>query len=207
MTVEWLDVSETTPRIAYTATAGQTVFPVPFAFLDETHLEVYVNGTLKTLSTHYSTSGEEDADGGFVTLVTASTLNDSVIIARVLQINLDTHIPSSGDLDIPAINLQFTLFVMMLQQAMADWPRSLRQPTSDADDLDDLPAAAARASKYLAFDTAGQPSLVSSVSTAVAATPFAETLLDDTTALEARATLGIAETTAYTDISNWNHCR
>lgn len=204
---DYLDVSDVTPRITYTATSGQTVFTVPFSFIDETHLDVYVNDVLKTLSTHYSTSGEEDENGGTVTLVTGATAGDSVVIARVLTYELSIHIPTSGDLDIPAINLQFSLFTMMLQQAVADLPRSLRQPASDADDLDELPVAASRASKYLFFDADGQPSLVSSVSTSVAASAFILTLMDDTTAAAARATLGITDASSYTGLSNWHFCR
>lgn len=207
MTVEYLDVSDTTPRIAYTATASQTVFAVPFVFQDEDHLKVYVNDVLKTLSTHYTTSGEENESGGAVTLVTGATISDSVVIERVLPYQLDTHIPTSGDLDIAAINLQFSLFTMMLQQAVADLPRSLRQPSTDVDDLDALPVAATRASKYLAFDADGQPSLVASVTSAVSATAFMLTLLDDTTAAAARTTLGITDQSAYTGLSNWHSCR
>lgn len=204
---EWLDVSSTTPRIAYTATAGQTVFAVPFVFHDEDHLEIYVNDVLKTLSTHYTTSGAGDEVGGTITLVTGATVGDSIVIERVLPYELTAHIPTSGDLDIPAINLLFSLSTMMLQQAVADLPRSLRQPASDADDLDALPIAATRASKYLAFDADGQPSLVLSVSSAVSATAFMLTLLDDTTAAAARATLGITDQSSYTGLSNWHHCR
>ena len=204
---DFLDVSDVTPRIAYTATASQTVFVVPFAFIDETHLEVYVNDVLKTLSTHYSTSGAEDPDGGTITLVTASTVGDSVVIERVLTYELSIHIPTSGDLDIPAINLQFSLFTMMLQQAVVDLPRSLRQPTSDEDDFDELPAASSRANKYLFFDSDGQVSLVSSVSTSVAASAFILTLMDDATAAEARTTLGVTDQSAYTGLSNWHLCR
>lgn len=207
MATDWLDVSDVTPRIAYTATSGQTVFVVPFAFLDETHLEVYVNAVLKTLSTHYTTSGAEDEDGGFVTLVTGATVGDSVVIARVLTYELSIHIPTSGDLDIPAINLQFSLFTMMLQQAVADLPRSIRQPTSDAVDLAALPVAASRASTYLGFDATGQVAVFSAVGTSVAASAFILTLMDDTTAAAARATLGITDQSAYTGLSNWQFCR
>lgn len=203
----WLDVSSTATRIAYTATSGQTVFTVPFEFLNETHLAVYINDTLKTLSTHYATSGAGDEGGGTITLVTGATLSDSVVIALTLAYELTTHIPTSGDLDIDAINLQFSLFTMMLKQAIANLPRSLRQPASDATDLSVLPVAASRASKYLYFDANGQPSLVASVSTAVAASTFMLTLLDDTTAAAARATLGITDQSAYPAISNWHFCR
>jgi hypothetical protein len=96
---------------------------------------------------------------------------------------------------------------MMLQQAVADLPRSLRQPTSDADELDELPVAASRANKYLFFDADGQPSLVSAVSTSVAASAFILTLMDDTTAAAARTTLGITDQSAYTGLSNWQFCR
>lgn len=205
---DFLDVSDTTPRIAYVATAGQTVFVVPFAFLEENDLEVYVNDVLKTLSTHYSTSGAEDPDGGAITLVTPSSLDDSVVIARVMAYELQTSIPTSGELDVAAINLQFSAFVMMLQQAVADLPRSLRQPTSDVDELDELPVAADRASKYLAFDADGQPTLLSSVSSAAAATAFWVTVLstgDD--AAESRSLLGITDQSSYTGLSNWQSCR
>jgi hypothetical protein len=204
---DWLDVSDVTPHIAYTATSGQTVFVVPFVFFDETHLAVYINDVLKTLSTHYATSGAEDEDGGTITLVTGATLNDSVVIERIVPYELTTHIPTSGDLDIPAINLQFSLFMMMLQQAVADFPRSIRQPASDEDDLDELPVAASRASKYVFFDSDGQLTVVASVSTSVAATAFMASLNSDAdNAAEARSLLGITES-AYTAISNWHFCR
>jgi hypothetical protein len=200
---DWLDVSATATRIAYTATSGQTAFAVPFTFADEAHLAVYQNDTLKTLSTHYVTSGAGDTAGGYVTLVTGATLDDSIVIELVVPYELTTHIPTSGTLDIPAVNLQNALLVMMLKQLAANLPRSLRQPASDADDLDEMPTAANRASKYLFCDADGQPTFVASISTAVAATAFAQTLLDDADAAAARATLGIVETEAPIGIQNY----
>lgn len=208
MPTDWLDVSDETPRIAYTATASQTVFTVPFVFLDETHLNVYQNDTLKTLSTHYSTSGEEDEDGGFITLVTGATVGDSIVIEREVPVELTTHIPTSGELDVPAVNLQFSLFVMMLQEAIATLPRSIRQPASDTEDMDALPVAASRALKYVFFDADGQPTVVASVSTSAAATSFWSTVLstgDD--AAESRTLLGITDQSSYTGLSNWQFCR
>ncbi|MCL4712160.1 MAG: hypothetical protein KJZ73_13035 [Pseudorhodoplanes sp.] len=202
----WLNVSNTTPRVAYTATSGQTQFAVPFVFHDADHLLVFDNDTLVD-SDDYAVTGVDEESGGQIEFETGRTAGHKIVIVRELDYDLTTHIPPSGPLDIPSVNLQFSLFVMMLQQAVRDWTRSLRQPASDDDDLDALPAAAARASKYLAFDANGQPSLVSSVSTAVAATAFAQTLLDDPDAATARATLGITDQAAYVGISNWNHCR
>jgi len=203
----WLDVSDDTPRVSYTATSGQTAFTVPFAFLEEDHLEVYQNDTLRTLTTHYTVTGEGDEDGGTVTLVTGATAGDSIVIVRSVPYELTTHIPLAGALDVAALNLQFTLLVMMMQQFDTDRVRSLRQPESDVTDLNELGTASERASKYLFFNASGQPTLVSSVSTSVAATAFMLTLLDDTTAAAARATLGITDQSSYTGLSNHNFCR
>lgn len=203
----WLDVSSTATRIAYTATSGQTVFDVPFEFTDEDHLAVYVNDVLQTLSTHYTTAGEGDEGGGTVTLVTGATLDDSVLIQLVVPYALTTHVPLTGQLDIPALNLQFSLFTMMLKQLVANLPRSIRQPSSDVADLSALPVAASRASKYLAFDANGDVSLVGAATATVAATAFMLTLFDDADAATARATLGITDQSAYTGLSNWHHCR
>jgi hypothetical protein len=205
---DWLDVSSTATRIAYVATAGQTVFVVPFTFLDEDHLVVSINDVTKTLSTHYATSGAGEEGGGTVTLVTGATLSDSVVIELAVPYELTTHIPTSGDLDIPAINLQFSLFIMMLKQLVADQSRSIRQPSTDVDDLDALPIAASRASKYLAFDADGQPTVLASVSTSVAATAYMVTLNSTANdAAEARTLLGITDQSSYTGLSNWHFCR
>lgn len=201
-----LDVSDDTPRVSYTATSGQTQFAVPFVFHDSDHLLVYDNGTLVD-SDDYTVTGADDEDGGQVEFDTGITAGHTILIVREIPYELTTHIPPSGPLDIPAINLQFSLFMMMLQQATADWPRSLRQPSADAENLDALPAAASRASKYLYFDADGQPIAVASVSSAVAASAFMLTVLDDANAAAARATLGITDQSAYVGLSNWHHCR
>lgn len=200
---DWLNVADTTPRVAYTATASQTVFAVPFLFFAEGDLKVYQNGTLRTLSTHYTTSGAGDAAGGFITLVTGATLSDSIVISRVLALELTTHIPPSGPLDIPAINLQFSRFVAMLQEVDDANARSVRQPDADATAMSDLPTAASRASKYLFFDASGNPTAVVAVTGTAAVDAFWVTVLQTATAAAARSALGIADQTAY--IGAFNH--
>ena len=71
--------------------------------------------------------------------------------------------------------------------------RSLHAPDTDAADLDmELPNSVDRASQYMAFDTDGEPTVVSSVAPATATiTAWAETLLDDASSSAARSTLGL----------------
>lgn len=204
---DWLDVSSTAPRVAYEATSGQTAFTVPFVFHDPDHIKIYDDGDLVDPA-DYTLTGVDNANGGQVEFDTGRTLAASIVIVRELPYELTTHIPPSGALDIPAINLQFALFTMMLQQAVADWPRSIRQPAADVEDLDELPAAEDRASKYLGFDADGNPVALGSVSTSVAALAFWINVLSTTNSeAAARAALGITDQTAYVGLSNWHHCR
>lgn len=204
----WMDVSETPPRIAYTATSGQTAFTVPFPFIEEADLLVYQDDVLLTLTTHYTVAGEGEEEGGTVTLVTGATLADAIVIVRELPFELTTHINLSGIFDTPAVNEQFTRIIMMMQQIDADRVRSLKQPASDETDFIDLPVKADRLGMYLRFNiTTGQPEMVAAVSTSVAASAYMLTLMDDPDALTARATLGITDQSAYAGLSNWHHCR
>jgi len=202
----WLNVSDVTPRIAYTASPGQAAFTVPFVFYDEADLRVYVDNVLQVLSTDYATSGALDEDGGSITLVAALAGGESVIILLSLTYEVTTHIPPSGPLDIASINLQFSKVVSMLQQIDTNRVRSLHQPDSDADDLNDLPIAATRASKFLAFDATGQP-MASAAPPSAPTSAFMATLLDDADAAAARATLGVIDQASYAGLSNWHFCR
>lgn len=114
--VDFINVSDTTPRVAYTAAPGQTGFAIPFVFFDEADLRVYVDDVLQVLSTDYITSGAEDEDGGTVTFSDALVGGESVVISRNLALELETHIPTSGQLDIAAINRQFSLFMALMHK-------------------------------------------------------------------------------------------
>ncbi len=68
-----ISIADNNPRIAYTATAGQTAFTVPFEFFDNSDLNVYINETLKTITTHYTVSGGSGSTGT-VTLTSGATV-------------------------------------------------------------------------------------------------------------------------------------
>lgn len=77
-------------RNVYTATAAQTTFVYAFRILAQTDLRVYVNDTLKTLTTDYTVTGVGDAGGGTVVFVAGLTLGDSVIIYRATAMTQET---------------------------------------------------------------------------------------------------------------------
>lgn len=160
---EWLDVSSVTPRIYYTVGATpQTVFTVPFIFFEAADLKVYVDNVLKTLSTHYTVAGTGEEDGGTVTFLSAQS-NVDIGIVREIAIELLTHIPSFGPLDVASINLAFSRFIAIEQQLESRLERSVRLPDADAEFNTILPLAADRANLALAFDGDGAVELINSI--------------------------------------------
>ncbi|MDC1035449.1 hypothetical protein OAQ98_03110 [Alphaproteobacteria bacterium] len=89
-----INIANNNPRINYTATSGQTVFTVPFEFFENTDIKVYVEGTLKTITTHYSVTGGNGSTGT-VTLVTGATLNDEVTLVRDVPLERTTDLTAN----------------------------------------------------------------------------------------------------------------
>jgi hypothetical protein len=207
-----IQVDDVTPRIAYTATSGQTDFAIPFVFFDDTDLLVYVNAVLKTLTTDYTLTGalSNDDDARILTFVSGLTVGDAVVIARDIPIARTTDFPASGPLQINSLNTALDKAFAVMQQLEDSIARTLRLAASDPADNLTLPAAADRASKFLGFDADGNP-MASEAVTGVAVSAFMETVLDDATAAAARTTLGvdtaIANVAAAGSLANWHSCR
>jgi hypothetical protein len=85
-----MTVPSETNRNAYVATALQTVFPYDFRILDETHISVYQNGILLTITTDYTVSNVGNGSGGNVTLVTGATVSDTITIVRSVPLTQET---------------------------------------------------------------------------------------------------------------------
>jgi hypothetical protein len=203
---DFLDVSDLTPRIAYTVGASpQTVFVFPFRIFDDDDLKVYVDNVLKTKITDYTVSFTESVQGGSITFAVAQA-SVTVVLVRDVPIELSIHVPATGQLDIPGLNTMFSKFTAMLQQVRNLFQRALVQPLSDANTIAALPTAANRASKFLGFDANGDPIAALSPATAVVSA-FMQTLLDDVDAATARTTLGLAYTTTTVNLFNWSNFR
>lgn len=71
---------------SYTATSGQTVFLIPFTYLQDTLVTVKVNGASRTRTVDYTvqlgTLTDGVYSGGSITLVVGSTIGDTVEIIR-----------------------------------------------------------------------------------------------------------------------------
>lgn len=200
-----MTISTTTNRVTYTGNGVTVAFSVPYAFFAKADLvvieTVIATGvqTTKALTTHYTIAGSVDAlghysSGGTVTALTAPASTVTWTIYRDPTATQTTDLVENDPM--PAESLEAALdYQTMLNQRTRDIAaRSLQQPEGDSATIDRLPAKVARASKYLAFDADGDPVATAGTASSSVVTPFMETVLDDTTAASARATLDVPST-------------
>lgn len=132
-----ITISDTSPRVQYTATSGQTTFSVPFEFFDDDDIVVIntnaggVDTTLTksanpSLVTEYSVSGAGETGGGSITLGAGATLNDKYTIYRDLPIARSTDFPNSGTFPIETLNTELDKIVAMMQQNERDFNFTLK---------------------------------------------------------------------------------
>jgi hypothetical protein len=185
-----IEIDSTVPRIAYTATASQEDFTVPFAFFIDADLTVYIDDVLQVLDTDYTVTGAGESAGGSITLATPATGGESVVIVRDVAIERTTDFPASGPLQINSLNTQLDKLIAIDQQLQDDIVRTLRLADSDTSENLEIPIASERANKFLAFDDDGDPFVAEAV-TDQPASAFGVTLIDDATRQAALVTLGV----------------
>ena len=123
-------IADNSPRISYTATSGQTAFTVPFEFFDNTDLNVYINDTLQTLTTHYTVTGGSGSTGS-ITLITGATAGDIVVITRDVTLERTTDFPTSGPFQVASLNTELDKVVAMIADMKDLADRGLRLSDSD----------------------------------------------------------------------------
>ena len=87
-----ISLSENAPRVSYAVNEGatQTAFTVPFEFYAEADLNFYVDGTLKTIATHYTVAGGNGTTGTINTTagntVTGASGGSTIVITRSIAL-------------------------------------------------------------------------------------------------------------------------
>lgn len=116
--------------IQYIATAGQTVFPVPFPFVSNTDIVVQA-GTLALVNgTDYNVSGAGNDTGGNVTLTVGAVVNTVYTITRNIAIQRLTEYQQNGPFTSAAINAELDNIVLIEQQLSDRLGRAIRIPVT-----------------------------------------------------------------------------
>ena len=179
-----INLADNTPRISYTVAQGvtQTSFAVPFEFFDNGDLKVYVDGTLKTITTHYTVSGGDGSTGAVAISVTGATGGSTVVITRDIPLARTTDFPTSGAFAVATLNRELDRFTAMQADRADDNDRSIKLKDQDATSSLELPLKADRVGRLLGFNTtsgnAEAGPLIADVSTLSAVTADIATLAD-----------------------------
>ena len=163
--------NKNTPRVAYTASADQVSFTIPFEFFAATDIKVYNGTTLLTYDANasavnkYSLTGTaSDSDesyefgaGGTVTIGATGITNGSIItIIRDIVIERASDFPSSGSFDMKSLNTDLDKVYAKLADLDQHIERSVKLLDTDSIAADmSLPAKATRAGKVMAFASDG----------------------------------------------------
>jgi len=156
-----MTVSSTTSKVSYTGNGLTTAFAVPFYFLEAADLQVILRtGTTETvqaLTTNYTVTGAGVSSGGTVTMLTAPAAAVTVTIRRNIEATQETDLLPNDRLPAESLETALDKVTMLTQQLGEESARSIKFPASDAVMSSQVPAASARASKFLSFDANGVP--------------------------------------------------
>lgn len=161
-----MTVQSTNSSISYVGTGSTTTFAYPFKTYDQTWLKVYVDGTLKTLTTHYTVTGVGSDSGGNIVFGTAPASGAIVYIDR-------SGIPESQLTDytandkFPAETHERALdkLTMLIQRVFGFFTKSISIPNYETSNVT-LPPKAQRAGQVLRFNSQGDVGVDSYLDTA-----------------------------------------
>jgi hypothetical protein len=106
-------INDTSPRVQIVS-GGESSFTFPFWLARAEHLDVYINGTVKTLGLDYTVNGFEQDSGGTVTIATAP--GDVVTIVRDTVKERLIGFTDPAGITARALNLELGLLLCMLQE-------------------------------------------------------------------------------------------
>ena len=162
-----ITVSNNTPRVSYTVAEGQTQtsFTVNFEFFADADLRVFVDNTLKTITTHYTVSGGNGSTGSITMSVTGASGGSTVVIVRAIALERTTDFPVSGAFNISSLNTELDRIIAIHADVEDTADRGLRLQESDEAVTTTLPLKDTRKGTVLAFNaTTGVPEAGPSIS-------------------------------------------
>lgn len=129
-----MTVPSAVSSVSHAGNGAATVFAVPFAFLDNTHLRVTTTtagvDTVKTLTTHYTVSGAGNPAGGSVTMLAAPANGVTLTIERVTPATQLVNLRTAGDFS-PGTHEQMFDRVAMVAQELSNRTADLEADMED----------------------------------------------------------------------------
>lgn len=193
-----MTVSSALNRKSYSGDGSTVAFATsPVIFFDDSDLRVYrvdADGvaTLQTITTHYTVSGGAGAVGTVTTVYTLAA-DEEILIIRSVPLVQEADFVNNDPSDAEVAEDALDKLTMMVQQLQEQVDRSLVLPVQTTLSSIEIPDPTGKAGQIMVANAGGDGfDLTAAIDTdLVTVTPFAATLLDDTTAAAARTTLGL----------------
>lgn len=220
-----INLADNDPRDSYTVADGnsQTVFTMSFEIFDDEDLNVYIDGTLQTLTTNYKISDSaSDADAGhtsgttghvhMTSAVVASGADKIIVLTRDIEHKRTTDFPASGAFQIGSLNTELDKLIAIAADLNDEIGRSLRLTDYDTSVSLVLPDVDSRKGTVLAFDSTtgavvagpqtGNVNTLASIATDIATLADIEDGTDATDAIQDVAAIASNVTTVANIDSN-----
>lgn len=158
-----MTISTTESRIEYLGNGTTAIFTIPFRFLENSHIVATLTtagGDQFPLSqgADYTVTGADDDGGGFLTMSSSPTVGSTLVIRRVVPSTQETDYISGDPFPAESHERALDKLTMLVQQGEEVSDRTLKFPVGDlSTQIGELPAAALRANRLLAFDNLGRP--------------------------------------------------
>lgn len=194
-----IDISNNDPRISYSVAQGvtQTSFAIPFEFFDDSDVNVYVDGTLKTITTDYTISGGNGSTGTVSISVTGQTGGSVVVLTRDITIERTTDFTAGADINRAALNTQLDTLTAIAADVKDRAGLALSYNDRTVGVTTELPDVANLKGKTLAFNAStGAPEAGPSIGEISNAGTFATNASNSATAAAASASAAAGSASA-----------
>lgn len=152
-------ISPVVRRVVYTGSAGTGPYAFTFEILAQTDIDVYVDSTLKTLTTDYTVTINANGTGA-VNFVTAPGSTTRITIVGARDITRASDYVTGGDFTAASLNVELDQQTIFNQQNAEALGRAILAPVTDPASINMvLPVQTSRAGKILAFDSTGNPTV------------------------------------------------
>lgn len=170
-----MTVSSDLSRASYVANTGPFVYPVPFYFLESSHVRVVRRTSLGvetelTEGTHYDVAGAGDLAGGAVTIKAGHEPDptDRIVVVRNVPITQETDYVENDAFTAETHERALDKLTMINQQQTEELGRAIKLPISASSADIDFPEPVADALiKWNSGGSALETALLGSLSTAV----------------------------------------
>ena len=140
---------------APTASAPESLY-FPYPVRDDSHLDVYREGVLQTITTHYTVTLDSDLNGATVNMI-AGSLSDDVVVQRKIPLTQLTAYIETGQFPAKVHELALDYARMVDQQQEREITGAVRAPAhEDPQQSMLLPAAASRVNTVSTYGASGE---------------------------------------------------